>query len=328
MVAGEEQGSGLKITRGWAIRAGLSALVLGITLWILPMGEVIAGFQRLPPVLFVGVLLLFLAGHVVASVKWWALMERPCALWVAIRAHFAGLAANLCLPGVAGGDVVRAGIVWGHADDGAKVAAGSLGDRLVDMLALGIVAAGGLAFLAGGGDGQMVALVLGALVVAVLGAFYVVPALVPVILQRVPGLPASSMIDKMARALGDLGRRPGALMLALTLSVAVQAGFVWLTITIAEAIGVDAPRAAWFFAWPLAKLLAVLPISLAGIGVREASLAALLTPFGAPAASVVAASLIWQAVLFAAGILGALAWMLVPNGNPRGASATLKSEGV
>jgi glycosyltransferase 2 family protein len=36
------------------------------------------------------------------------------------------------------------------------------------------------------------------------------------------------------------------------------------------------------FAWPLAKIAAVVPITQGGIGVREAALVVLLAPFGAP----------------------------------------------
>ena len=40
----------------------------------------------------------------------------------------------------------------------------------------------------------------------------------------------------------------------------------------------------WIFAWPLAKIIAVLPVSLNGLGLREATLAGFLAPFGASAA--------------------------------------------
>jgi uncharacterized membrane protein YbhN (UPF0104 family) len=59
-------------------------------------------------------------------------------------------------------------------------------------------------------------------------------------------------------------------------------------------------------AWPLAKLLAVAPVSVAGLGVREASLAGLLSQFGAEPAAVVAVGLLWQSILFAGGLLGGL----------------------
>ena len=70
----------------------------------------------------------------------------------------------------------------------------------------------------------------------------------------------------------------GRLALCLLLSIAVQTAFIAATIRLADIAGVVAPVAAWFFAWPLSKLIATLPISVAGLGVREASLAGFLAP--------------------------------------------------
>jgi uncharacterized membrane protein YbhN (UPF0104 family) len=98
----------------------------------------------------------------------------------------------------------------------------------------------------------------------------------------------------------------GRLALCLLLSIAVQVAFIAATIRLADIAGVVAPVAAWFFAWPLSKLIATLPISVAGLGVREASLAGFLAPFGAPAAAVVGIGLLWQTVQITGGLLGAL----------------------
>lgn len=306
-----EQTGRLRITRGWLLRVAASVTILAALLWYLPTDRVLAGFRAVGWSLFALVLALFMVGHAVAAAKWWVLLGRGFPYLAALRAHFAGLAANLCLPGVAGGDVARAAIVSRYKPIDV-LTAGSLGDRLIDMLALALLAATGLLMLNGAGQIVLVVQVLVLFGVAVLGAFYVFPALMPLIAAKIPGLPAREMLEKMARAFGDLGRRPGTLLLALISSSAIQAGFIWLTILLAQATGIDAPTGAWFFAWPLAKILAVLPISLGGIGVREASLSGLMLPFGVEAAAVVAASLIWQAVLIAAGLIGAVAWGLSP----------------
>jgi uncharacterized membrane protein YbhN (UPF0104 family) len=73
-----------------------------------------------------------------------------------------------------------------------------------------------------------------------------------------------------------------------------------------RAAGVEASYEVWLTAWPLAKLIALVPISLAGLGVREAALVALMRPFGAPAAAVMAAGLLWQALLVGGGLVGGL----------------------
>jgi uncharacterized membrane protein YbhN (UPF0104 family) len=56
-------------------------------------------------------------------------------------------------------------------------------------------------------------------------------------------------------------------------------------------------------------------VSLAGLGVREAALVAFLQPYGAPAALVTAAGLLWQSVLLAGGLIGWLAGATVVTRN-------------
>ncbi|MEO2049271.1 MAG: hypothetical protein ABGX16_22155, partial [Pirellulales bacterium] len=58
--------------------------------------------------------------------------------------------------------------------------------------------------------------------------------------------------------------------------------------------------------WPLAKLAALMPVTMAGLGVRESALILLMQPFGAEASSVAAASLLWQTILFAGGFIGGM----------------------
>jgi len=79
----------------------------------------------------------------------------------------------------------------------------------------------------------------------------------------------------------------------------------------AEYCGLKVPMRVWLFAWPLAKLAAVLPLTQGGIGVREAPLVTLLTPFGAPGTVVLAAGLLWEAIVICGGLIaGAVALLL------------------
>ncbi|MEZ5870140.1 MAG: hypothetical protein R3D46_17735 [Defluviimonas denitrificans] len=75
---------------------------LGFIFWFLPKEAILQGFTRLSWPLFLSVLGAFLLCHVATASKWWLLMDRAVSFPVALRAHFAGLAANLCLPGAAG----------------------------------------------------------------------------------------------------------------------------------------------------------------------------------------------------------------------------------
>jgi uncharacterized membrane protein YbhN (UPF0104 family) len=132
-------------------------------------------------------------------------------------------------------------------------------------------------------------------------------------------LRAGRLATKVSVALRRLARRPALLVLCLSLSILVQTLFVGLNVALARGCGLDLPVAAWLFAWPLAKLIAIVPISLAGLGVREASLVGLMAPFGADSATVVAVGLLWQSILFATGAIGGLVLLLTSG--PRGAGA-------
>jgi len=302
-----------KALRKWAIRAAGSATALGLIFWFLPKEAILESFTRLSAPLFLSVLAAFLLAHVATATKWWLLMDRAIPFFSALRAHFAGLAANLCLPGAAGGDAVRAGLAHVSLRDGPKVAAAAVGDRMIDLVGLACLTLSGLVILGGRGGGRGLALAVSVGVFALaVAALFLFPAIARFVWGRWPGLPAKGVALRVADAFGALGRRPALLLLTLVLSVAIQSLLIWLSVRLAEPVGVHVPLAAWFFAWPLAKIIATVPISLGGLGVRESSLAALLVPFGAGAPQVVASGLAWQGILYLAGAIGAV--ILVASG--------------
>jgi uncharacterized membrane protein YbhN (UPF0104 family) len=67
----------------------------------------------------------------------------------------------------------------------------------------------------------------------------------------------------------------------------------------------------WLFAWPLAKLSALVPITQGGIGVREATLVGLLAPFGAPPVFTAAVGLLFQAIVISGGLIAGLIALLI-----------------
>ena len=291
---------------GWTIKLAGTALALAVVFSLVPLGEVLAAARRLPPALWLGALAFFLVAHVLTAAKWWMLIGTRGPFARAYQAHLAGLGANLALPGVAGGDVVRAAIIIraeGHSED---VAAGSIIDRLVDTAALALLALLGLwAVLAR--DFSLVGLswrlaALTALAALALLAFARLP---------LPELAAKGQTGRIKRlalsiggALARLARTPRLMVASLLASLTAQALLIGINVVLARALALDLPLAVWAYGWSLAKIIAILPISLGGLGVREASLAALIVPFGAEAGLVVAVGLIWQTILYASGIIG------------------------
>jgi uncharacterized membrane protein YbhN (UPF0104 family) len=112
-------------------------------------------------------------------------------------------------------------------------------------------------------------------------------------------------------AVRRLRRNPGTAAAGLGLALVIQSGFVLANAWMGRSIGIEVPLAVWFLVWPLAKIASLAPISLGGLAVREASLAALLLPFGVPVARSVVCSLLWQTVLIGGGLLGGLVWLVL-----------------
>ena len=291
---------------GWGLRLAGTALALTVVFSIVPVADVIAAARRLPLPLWLASVGLFLVAHALTAAKWWILIGGRGTFGQIYRAHLAGLGANLALPGVAGGDVVRAAMVIRQQGRSDSVAAGSIVDRLIDTGSLGLIALlGSWAVVAHDWSPAGLAWRLAVLFALAAGALCAL-AFLP-LPEIAPGETAGKvrrLVFSTCGALGRLAKTPRLLVASLAISLASQMLLIGINVALAVALSLDLPVAAWFYGWSLAKIIAILPISLGGLGVREASLAALFQPFGADAHLVVAVGLIWQTILYASGILG------------------------
>lgn len=291
------------------LRIAVSGALLAALLAFAPIGDLLARMKAVSPILWLAVLAGFLLGHAFSAAKWRWVIGGGISYPRALKAHFAGLAANIALPGVAGGDLVRAGIVMKGSGRKTALAVGSLADRLIDTAVLIIIAAGGAIWLgarAGVHPAGLAVAAVGVIVVGLAGVVLLRP-LAALIRRLAPKGKLGLVVADVATAMEEMASRRVTLLGCIMLSGLIQLSFALMNGAIAKNIGVDAPLAAWVFAWPLAKLVATLPVSFGGLGVREASIAGLLTPMGHEAAGVIAASLIWQTIQYAGALIGALA---------------------
>lgn len=310
-----------------AVRVAVSVIVLALLLTLLPFDEIKQAVGGLSPLLWLGVLAGFLVGHRAGVEKWRSLVNAGRAdlgSRQAVRCYAAGLFANLCLPSIVGGDVLRAALASRVTGRTEAVVIGALSDRLLDVMALAVlISVGALAaptLLPGAASWGVAGLVLGGAAVAAIA--------VTIAGRR----PLRSWPPRFRRRIGRtlvglrrLRRYPRVTARAFAISLAIQSGFVLLNAAIGRAVGIDVPVIAWFLVWPLAKVAALLPISLGGLGLRDATLGALLVPLGVPMALGVVASLVWQSVLIAGGLIAGGVWMLLGRQGATGARQELRA---
>lgn len=296
-------------TKAWGMvfRAGVSVALLGLALWLVPLEPFFDALSRVAPSTVALVVLALCMGHLCAAIKWWVLLGRSIPVRAAIGAHCAGLGANLALPGAVGGDVLRGGLAMSAGASARQAMAGGFADRAVDMVALGAMALGGMALTGVAPEGSAGWVFAAAIGVAVLSA-----ALVYRVARRMVGR-AGGLSMRLAM-LSDVDATPVTLLGILLISVVVQTALVGAVDMLAGTLGVSVSFGAWLMAWPVAKVLSALPLSLGGLGVREGTLALLLTPFGAAPAAVIATSLVWQMGIYITGGVATLLWTALRPG--------------
>lgn len=319
--------------RRFALRIVLSLLVLAVLVSLLDREEIFArlsDFARRSPLVWAGSLAVFALLHAGGAMKWrlFLSLASPSAARMpvrsALRFYAAGLFANLCLPTMIGGDVVRAGLALGASKEKEAVVLGSVADRLADLLALGLLSAVAALLSPSAREALAQRSISPATIVVAFVGLLLAGVVALVLLLRASA--AARLPARFARVMGEvrgaaaaLRGRPGPAAAGFLLCLALQSGFILLNAWIGRAIGIDLDLAAWFLVVPLAKIAAMLPLSLGGIGVREVAVVALTAPLGVEREVAVAQSLVWQSVLVA-GSLAAGVFAAVVGEGKRGRS--------
>jgi glycosyltransferase 2 family protein len=307
----------------WFARAAVSATVVWLLLTHIPFGQVLAALRQASPWVLVVTIAITGGGHYLNALKLRLLLgeSRDHVTSACVRAQFAGLVANLGLPGLAGGDIVRAAYLAPIVGL-RRVTVASIADRVIDTATNLIFVAIALPLAGLPGPVETILRQAGVWIAGGIAVGIAVAFGLGLLFMR----SRKSALGRLWQTFLDLASRRKELAAAIGVSFLVQGAFVLTNAWVARQVGVTTAIAAWFVAWPLSKLVAVLPISLAGIGVREAALVLILSPYGAPREAVLASGILWQAFFVVMGILGFLVVQLVPYtpvapGTPTGRKA-------
>ena len=298
-------------SRHWlliALRWIAGIAVLGVMLHFLPLATVRAAIAQIPAWLFLMVLLGYLLAHALGIAKWRMVVNAAGAeldFATSAQCYLGGLFGTLFLPSIVGGDVIRLAVGLRRSPRPAAVLAGNVVDRFLDVAAQAGLVVVGLALLPGSVPGNLQATARKVLLVSVAGAVILVALGISLqgVLLGGRSIRFRRRLARLRHALRSVSRRPHILLLGWLAGTFIQATFLVLTARLGVSCGLLLGLRVWLFAWPLAKLAAVLPLTQGGIGVREAALVALLAPLGAASHLVLAAGLAWEGVIIAGGLI-------------------------
>jgi hypothetical protein len=294
-----------------------SAVVLSLLFLLLPRENLWAAIRRLTLGVWLVILTAYMLMHLLGITKWWLMVNLTgggLRYMGAVRCYYAGLFGSTYLPSIVGGDVVRAGLGLRMVRSKIGLLLGSLMDRIQDLVALTIVAGIGAVVVPRALDPQS-RRIFWYLAAAFAAGLLGVAALAAILPARRFSFRTRRRIVRLRQGLRAATRRPQIMLLSLSFGVTLQIGLTLLNAWLADACGLHIAWTVWLFVWPLSKIAAMMPISQGGIGVREATLVALLAPFGAPAALAFAAGLVFQTIIISGGLLSGLVALLLGRGS-------------
>ena len=267
-----------------------------------------AGFlESANPLLLVAALLLYLAGQVLSAVKWRRLatavgFHTPLARFV--EYYFIGMFFNAFGFGTVGGDMVRALYLAGRGGRRALAINTVVADRVSGLLVLLAIALVSLLLLHQYELPAAIYWGVIALSAGLLGSWRLLPGVLPRF------LPAENRLRRLierdlapywndGRLLGEVG----------ALSAVFHLSQIAVLIVLTRALAVDVPASYCFIVGPLVNVMAAIPVSLNGLGVREGGYVYFLSHVGVPRDSAVAFALSWFAVVMLAGAVGGAVYL-------------------
>jgi glycosyltransferase 2 family protein len=308
--------AGRMLSRPW-VRMSLTALLLGAALALFPGHRVLNAVRSVDLRLVVAALPAYLAIQTLAAAKWHLLVKRAGAglgVWQSLECCFGGTFGMLALPSAVGADAVSVTLAMARARSRAGVLSGAFLSRALDMVAMALMVSVFAVFVPQGLQGQGARMATAMWV----GGAVAIGALVAgaVLLPRWRWKAIGRLMERHRAALEPI-RRPRLVALPFAMSVGTQFSFSLLSYAIGRACGVEVGLGVWLFAWTLAKLVILLPFTVAGIGARELALAALLAPFGVPTATAIATGLVWDVVAVVGILSSGVVWKVLGWRNRR-----------
>jgi uncharacterized protein (TIRG00374 family) len=255
--------------------------------------------------LFLVVLWLALVPVVVALSAWrWQVLARSLSYRTALKYTWIGLFFGHVLPGSIAGDIAK-GVSLALKDSAGRsgLAASIVAEKVIGLVALLVLfdlACAVVYTLYGGVAPQVRDLSALALALSLLAAL--ATAMVMLVSVRSDFLSTGSwprfagrLAEGVAAAVKFYRNRPWLVVKGFVISVAIHAVNIVAMYISFRALKVDAGLLVASVVYPVLSVMLLIPISVSGIGVRDATLALLFTLFGLPAASGVALS--WLTLL-------------------------------
>ncbi len=272
--------------------------------------EVAGILAEMDPLLFAAAVCIFIFMLLVCSFRWGLLLPEHFSVRRLFPLYMIGSFFNIFLPGLVGGDVVKVYYLYRETRKGAQALASVFMDRYMGYA--GLMTLGALAYPFGfrSFSGTWITPVLPGIVM-----LFIITSMVLFIAK--PG-GRFEFISRLHDYLHSYVKNRPVIVKTLALSIlnhALSSVTAWL---IAMSLGEQIPLSTLFVFVPVISTLAALPISISGLGIREAAFVLLLGSQGLSPESATAISFAWFLVMAAGGLPGIVFYLREKGGTAAG----------
>lgn len=281
----------------------VSAGLLGVFLWRTPLDQVWSHLHQMDLLTLSAAVALSLLGWWLSGVRLWCLLPE-LALGTVVRATFAAMFYSTVLPGQIAGDVVKAYRLGKQSARTGHAEAATLIDRVLALLALFCIGTAAAWVAPAVPVALRLLLAAGAVAIVCCG---IVAASAPFrrfLLERL--LPQGenrirNFVRHFSIALHECLRQPTRMLASFALAALFHALCIATQMLLGNALHIPLTWAEWTVVYAGASLLILLPISIAGIGLRESGYVGMLALFGVAASAALSVSF----AMFAFALIGA-----------------------
>lgn len=238
-----------------------------------------------------------------SAAKWFLLLRQQGVVigyLSLLKTYLIGNFINLFMPSVVGGDAYRAVRISRYTSGIAKALPSIIVDRVTGIAALLFVGATGLTLLVAP---DYLLLAIGAQAVVLLAIYALLIGPIGRLLQRMsPG--ALFGIPRVATMVVTALAPSAALVGVVGLALVFQFNTVIINWVYSLLIGIDVPLTTLLLIVPIVYLAEAVPISINGLGVREATFTVMFAEFGLPPEYGLTLGLTVSAMRYVSGIVG------------------------
>jgi len=286
--------------------------VTAVALWLLAgridvsgLGSALAAARPGP---LLAAFVVYMVGQALSACRWLVISRKVGfdeGLPRMIRYYLIGMFFNLFGPATLGGDVVRA-MYLGAASDRRVVALNTVVfDRLSGLAMLVALVVTAMIGFGRFGLPEPLFLLSAAAGVGLVVVWWFIPPLARLLLR-----PDNRLRWLIEQEIGPFWSDRRLLGEVCVLSIVFQVWQIFSVWLVVVAAGVDVPWQYCFVFHPLVSILGALPISLAGLGIREFGYVYFLADVGSvPEETALAFAILWLAILLASAFVGGLVFV-------------------